>query len=298
MKKILLLIFVLSLGMAGAGDAFAQKKKDKKKKKKGKSSLNDNVAMLKAMAGGQDEGAAMDFFMEGMKFYILEEYEKALPKFQEAAKLSSENGAIHHQLAQTLVALKRFDDALPSAQKALALDGSNMYYYTGLANIYKNQRNFAEAIKTYEQMTAKGLSKEDDYLDLANLYLLTNQADKAIKTYDAVEKKYGFDERIVRQKQRIHFQENNMEAALAEGQKLVEAFPNVPEYVIEQAQLLMSNGKTEECEKLLEEVLASNPEQVRAKFLLSDVYRQQGDEDKAQEVIQDAIASPLLDFSA
>lgn len=294
MKKVLLLVLVLLVGMAIPGSIWAQKKK----KKKDKSSLNDNVAMLKAMAGNNDDDVAMERFMEGMKFFILEEFDKALVKFQDAAKLSSDNAAIHYQLAQTLISLKRYDDALPSAKEAIALESNNRYYYTTLIDVYKSQRKYTEAISLYEEMTAKGLSTEEEYLDLANLYLTTDQSNKAIKTYEAVEAKYGFNERIIRQKQRIFFQDNNMGAAMAEGQKLVEAFPNVPEYIIEQAQLLLSNDQIEESKALLLEVLEDNPEQVRAKFLLSDIYNKQGEEEKAKAITKEALASPQLDFDA
>ena len=298
MKKQIWLVLIIVSAIFAADNSWAQQKKLRKKQRK--KAMEKNVAMLKAMSGNDqdDEAVAMDSFVEGMKYYMLEEYDKALSRFQSSLKHSSDNAAIHYQLAKTHLGLEDYGEAEKSAKKALELEKKNQYYYTLLADIYREQRDYAKATPILEELLAKGMGQKADYLDLASYYLMTNKPKKALDTYGAIEVKYGFDERIVRQKQRIYIRRNQIDKAIEEGAKLVEAFPNVPEYVIEQAQLLMGSQNTDKSIELLERVIESNPEQMQAKFLLSDAYQKKGKAEKATELLEEAIASPLMDFPA
>lgn len=296
MKKQILFILIFLGSILITDGAWGQRKK--RSKKKNESEVNDNVAMLKAMSGGNDEIRSMDSFVEGMKFYVLEEYEKALVRFEASLKLSPNNAAVYYQLSKTYMGLEQYEEAIKNARKALELDKANYYYHTSLANIYREQRKYAEAIPVLEEMLANDMGQRDDYIDLASYYLMTNKPDKAIGTYHAIESKYGFDEQIIRQKQRIFIRQNKISKAIEEGRKLVEAFPNVPEYVIEQSQLLLGSGNTDESIRMLEEVIDHNPEQMQAKFLLSDAYEKKGESEKAQQLLEEAISSPLLEFNA
>lgn len=296
-QKIALLL--LALSFFWNGDVSAQKKDKKKKKKKTKKvdPLLANVSKLKSAVSDREEEFAMDAFTEGMKFFILQDYEKALDKFQESAEFVPSNAATHYQIAYTYTKIGKFDSALPYAQQALNLDTKNEYYYDLLANIYKYNGEFQKAVDVYKQKI-NDLDRvvEDYYLDLASALISQGAYKEAIGVYNQAEKKYGMNEAIIRQKQKIHLKTNDVASAIKEGDKLLENFPRSTGLVLDQVQLLMTTSNTDRAVKLLEGLLEENPSEARAKFLLSDVYRLKGDADKSFEMLEEAFLSPNLDL--
>ncbi|MGB0523272.1 MAG: tetratricopeptide repeat protein [Flammeovirgaceae bacterium] len=293
-QKIALLVLAFTLFLGGGVSA---QKKDKKKKKKTKKvdPLFANVSKLKSSVSDREEEFAMDSFTEGMKFFILQEYEKALEKFQESAEFVPENAATQYQIAYTYTKIGKFDSALPHAEKALELDDTNEYYYDLLGDIYKYNGSFDKAVAIYKKKIDKLKPVvEQYYLDLAAAYLSQGAYKEAIGVYDNAEKIYGFNEGIIRQKQKIYLKINNVDKAIQEGEKLLAYFPNSPELVLDQVQLLMTTPKMDQAVTLLEDLLEENPSEARAKFLLSDVYRLKGESEKSAKMLEESFKSPNL----
>lgn len=300
--KIQRIIFLaLTLSIFGLGHNYAQKpKKDKKKKeKKGKKSnqLFSNVSKLKPSVSDREEEYAMDAFTEGMKYFILEDYEKALERFEKSVEYSPKNSATQYQIAYTYTKIGKFDLALPYAQKALEFENQNEYYYNLLGSIYKYNGDYEKAVGIYKQkLTLLSPTLESYYLDLAAAYLSQGAYKEAIGVYDECETKFGFDEAIVKQKQKIYLRVNDVKNALAEGEKLLNYMPNSSDLILDHVQLLMTTNNIDKAVVLLEGILKENPEEARAKFLLSDVYRLQGDTEKSFQMLEDAFESPNLDI--
>ncbi|WP_027002376.1 tetratricopeptide repeat protein [Hugenholtzia roseola] len=218
-------------------------------------------------------------FFDGMKAFILEEYDKAAKKFAETLRYSPQNDAAHYLLAQCYANKGEFSNALPHARQATLLDENNPYYFAFLAAIAQELYLFEEAERCYKKILdiAPKLS-EDYYFELVTLYLDQNQYKNALDILNLLESRLGIHERAISQKQLLYFNLGKTEAAFAEGEKLVEAFPNEPRYQLAQIELLLRSRQLEKAKVYLAQFDKDFPNNGEAHYLRTKIYGAQGDE--------------------
>ncbi|MBC3540803.1 tetratricopeptide repeat protein [Rufibacter sediminis] len=208
-------------GMVVAGEkSYAQ---SERKKEKGTATEATGAPSL--VLNPQEQQLSESYFLEGMKFFLLEEYNKALDRFQRAYAISPGNAAVNYKLAETSLLLGNVRGALPFAKAALELEPKNIYYHLLLAQIYTNQQEYDNAIKVYARLTQE-LPRTEQYLfNLTDLYLAKNRLDDALRTLGLIEEKYGLIEEISFKKQQIYLKQNNLSKALQEGENLIPPSP-------------------------------------------------------------------------
>jgi tetratricopeptide (TPR) repeat protein len=275
------LLLALSFYYVSSGAAYAQKSK-KKSKAPMESELRE----------------AEDTFTEGMKYHMLESYDRALPLFERALQLSPDNSAIYFQIADTRARRGEYAQATAAAEKAAMLDEQNHHYQLLLAQLYEKQSKFAEAVKIYQKLIKKNPQNDEYYFPLAATYLYMGKYDEAIKVYEKIEKIYGVNEEISRQKQQIYLRQNKLPEAIREGKILIREFPDEPMHVEALAEMLIANNKHEEAGVLVEGLLQKKPDSPRARLILADIYRSQGKTDLYREQLSMAFSNPELDIDA
>ena len=276
--------------------SFAQKKKKKKKKE------SEAIEL-----GYKESRQAEGHFLTGMKYYMLEEYEKAMTYFQKSYAIHPNSAGTNFQIAQLYMGSGYPKEALPYCEKALLLNDSNIYYYQLLANCYStlaeattNGKQKKEcqkkAAQTYEALVKKYPSQDDVYFDLANLYLQQGEVSEGLKAINKIEKKYGVNEEISMQKQQIYLHINQFDNAVKEAEKLIESFPGNSAYTVNLAKLYFSNGKAEEAKNVLEKADTESTLDGEGKVLLSDVYWSLKEKEKANKLLLDAFSDPNYSY--
>src|SRR4051812_35338312 len=123
------------------------------------------------------------FFTEGEKYYILEDYTKALLYFQRVSELNPKSAAVQFKIAEILAKGNKQEDLVKASQAidvALKLERKNKYYYLLAANISGSLNQFEKAENLIETMM-KELAGTDEYLyELAAFYLYDKKPEKAI----------------------------------------------------------------------------------------------------------------------
>ena len=234
------------------------------------------------------------YFTEGVKYFILEDMDKALMLFEKALESDAENAAAHFKIASILAERGELDEALDHANKALDMVADNKYYYLTKAEILTKQSNFQEATQVYEQMieTVKGTN---EYLfELAALYLYQQDFAQALDTYQRIEQQYGMIPEVINAKQKIYLQQNKLDKAIEEGVRLVETFPDEVAYVMSLAEVFVSNGRDKEAIPYLKSLLEVAPNNPEAQLMLAKIYQNTGDSVQAEENMEVAFANPDL----
>ncbi len=281
-KSFLILFLVFGMGLENAQ---AQKKKKKKKEKQATEER------------GQDKEINADhYFIEGLRYSLKEEDEKAVKNFEKALTLMPENAAIHFKLAESYSKLNYIDKAFDHAQLAVEYDPKNEYYYKLLARLYEYKSDFEGAIQTYKDLLANVPNSESNYYELALLQILKGQWEDALNSYDRFEEAFGINPEISTQKQKIYLKLNQLDNAIAEGDKLIKAYPENPEYSINQAILLNSNDKKVEAQQLLDSLLTKRPNLSGARLVLFEIYRDQKKDDEAYAELKKAFEDPNLEI--
>ena len=84
--------------------------------------------------------------------------------------------------------------------------------------------------------------------------------------------------------------------AIAEGQKLIDAYPGESRYVILLAEILISNNQSEKAVPYLEDLIQNHPDNARALLMLADYYRKHDDVEKSNIYLNKAFGMSDLDI--
>src|SRR5688572_7259561 len=168
------------------------------------------------------------YFTEGEKFFILEDYAKALLYYQRALEITPDNATIHYKIAEVLSRNNRQEDLLKaslSIESALKLEKKNKYFYLLAANIYGSLTKFDKAAWAYETLLQEVKGSEEYLYELAAVYQYANRFEDAIKTYNRAESILGINELSSVQKIRLFIEQGKFKEGITEGEKLIHAFP-------------------------------------------------------------------------
>ncbi|MGB3848338.1 MAG: tetratricopeptide repeat protein [Tunicatimonas sp.] len=252
------------------------------------------VAQEKSTKAERKAREAAFYFTEGVKYYILDDMEKALVLFEKALESDAENAAAHFKIASILAEQGQLADALSHAGTAVRMAPDNKYYYLTKAQILTKQSNFQEAAQVYEQMI-ETVDDTNDYLfDLAALYVYQKDFEQALDTYQRIERRYGIIPEVVHARQKIYLQQNQLDRAIEEGARLVEAYPGEVAHVMALAEVLVSNDRDKEAIPYLKSLLEIAPNNPEAQLMLAKIYQNDGDTIQAEENMQEAFANPDL----
>ena len=281
-RILLILVLATSMVFIDNTEGYGQKsRKRKKKKEKDQIEITNNNLRL-----------AEQFFTEGEKYFILEDYTKALVFFQKSLELAPSNAAINYKIAELYNINGDLENALIYATEAVRLQENNKYYYLLLAEIYKKKTDYAKASEIFEQLIEKIPGSEEYLFETASLYIYQNKLDDALICYNRIEEKYGINEQITIQKQNILLKQNKFDQVIEEVYKLIETYPSEPKYISYLASKYIANDLYTEATNLLEEAIKEFPENPLLLSQLAEVYRKTGRVKESKEIIQVIFENP------
>ena len=241
------------------------------------------------------------YFTEGEKFFILEDYAKALVYYQRALEITPENATVHYKIAEVLSRSNRQEDlfkASLSIENALKLERQNKYFYLLAANIYNSLTKFDKAAETYEALIREVKGTEEYLYELAAVYQYAGKPDDAIKAYNRAESALGINDLSSIQKQRLYLEQGKTKEAIAEGEKLINAFPDEERYIMGFAEVLSQNGFRTEAIRYLEKFVQQNPEAGNTQMLLAGLYRETQQEEKSRPILLSLFDDPSVELSS
>ena len=241
------------------------------------------------------------YFTEGEKFFILEDYAKALVYYQRALDINPQNGTIHYKIAEVLSKSNKPDDLVKASaniEQALKLDRENKYFYLLAATIYNSMGHFDKAAQAYESMMEEVEGTEDYLYEVAAVYQYAGQPDAAIKAYNRAEDQFGLSEVSSIQKLKLYLESGKTTEALAEGEKLIKAFPDQENYLMAFTEIISKKGMKEQAIRYLEDFVRENPESGGVKILLAGFYRDTGQEQKARPYLLSLFGDPSIELSS
>lgn len=315
MKKYLLILSTLLL-FSFSFDAIAQKKNKKAKKTKSSKSVAGN------------ENKAEYLFIKGEGQFIQHEYAKAIGLFNEALNLSPNNAAIHYKLSESYhyggIPVK----AIEHIEKAIAIDKKKKSFYLLQADINMNELQFEKAAAAYEALIQNVEKTEEYNYELGELYFeivkseqqrkdiykqnnlqdpsrekeikkkIEGKSAKAIEAYNRAEKHFGAHEDLTFKKQRLYLSLNNVDGAIKEGNNLITNFPDELRYKLNQGELIYSNNRKQEAIDFMLSVIKTHPNEATPLLVISDFYKGNNQQDKAEEYLELAFTNPKMDVDA
>jgi tetratricopeptide (TPR) repeat protein len=241
------------------------------------------------------------YFTEGEKFFILEDYAKALVYYQRALDIHPDNGTIHYKIAEALSKSNKQDDLIKaslSIENALRLERENKYFYLLAATIYNSLGRFDKAADAYEEMIEKVKGTEEYLYEVAAVYQYAGKSEDAIKAYNRAETVFGINEVSSIQKLKMYLDAGKTAEGLVEGEKLLRAFPYEDRYIMAFTEIISKKGLLEQAIQYLEEFLGRNPASGNVKMLLAGFYRDTRQEEKARPLLLSLFNDNTVDLSS
>ena len=239
---------------------------------------------------------AEGFFIEGQKYFLLEDYTKALVEFEKCQKINPKNATVYFKIAESQTKSEAFETALVNILKAIELEDNNKYYYLLAANIYNIQARYADTAIIYETMLEKIQDLDSYYFELATIYLYQKRYRDALSAYDRAEKALGVTEDISHQKQKIYLQLNQLKNAIREGEKLVSTYPETSQHTISLVNILTANDKEAKAIDLLTNLLEKDPNNGEALLMLASLQKNTGDISAYQDTMDKIHENPDIDI--
>lgn len=241
------------------------------------------------------EAMADRLFIEGQRFLMLEEYEKAYFYFGKALEYKPESGAINFKIAEILARANQHEEALQYGEKAIKADPDNKYYHLLIAEVYSKQKKTKKAAEVLEALMDNSADAQPYILELASLYLASKDLDKALDALDRAEDYYGIVAQLSFQKQRIYLQKNDLASAVNEIEKLIAAHPGQSQYVLALVEMLFNNGKTEQALEAAHRSMDAYPNQPDLQLAAYRLYKSKEDMDTARKYLIMAFSNPDLE---
>lgn len=263
------------------GSVEAQKKLSKKEKKE-----------------KQIAATASRYYIEGEKQLVLGDLDKSFFYLQKSLELAPDEPAINYKMAEVLTRANRPKEALPFAEKATQLDGENKYYALMVAEIYTGLQEPLKAAEILDRLTADGDKNQQYNLDLASLYLKAEEFDKALVVLDRAEEYYGVLQPITNQKQRIYLQKNDLQSAIEEGERLIEARPGNPQYVLGLVEILFNNNRSDQALALVKSEIEKYPNQPELQMAAYSLLNDKGEKKEAYTYLLNGFSHPDLEVES
>ncbi|MEO8473301.1 MAG: tetratricopeptide repeat protein [Chryseolinea sp.] len=239
-------------------------------------------------SSGIKQREAEFYFTEGEKYFILEDYAKALLYYQRTLEITPENATVHYKVAEVLSQSTKQDDLLKasiSAENAIKLERKNKYFYLLAANIYNAMTAYDKSAATYEALIREVKGSEEYLYELAAVYQYAKRYDDAIKAYNRAESALGINEVSSIQKLRLYLDQGKTKEGIAEGEKLIQAYPGDERFVMAFAEAISQKGMRSEAISYLEKFSAANSEAGSVDMLLAGIYRDNNNEAKARPLL-------------
>jgi len=210
----------------------------------------------------------------------------AFDLLKRCTELNPEAAEAYYFLAQYYQLLKKDSLAQQYNEKALALEPDNATFLETMAHTYIGRQEFDKAITVVEQLYDQDKSREELLEMLFELYQQTSNHEKAIETLNRIEAAEGKSERISYAKSDIYTQQGNKQAAIAEMKALADKYPNDLNYKGMYADMLLRNDEEQQALAIYQQILAEEPENVRAQVSLRSFYRLQGETEKVDSITE------------
>lgn len=166
-------------------------------------------------------------YFDANKARLANETTKAKEGYLAAIKEDPGNASAYYYYGKMKMVDKAFDDALPFAKKAFELNADNKFYKELYADALASGGNYKKAITLYKELAKSDSKLAEKYLRYAVYYeYQAGQYDNALQTFDELEKYYGVDDDLVKNKINILRKQKKYDDIVKEADKLIVENPN------------------------------------------------------------------------
>ncbi len=229
------------------------------------------------------------YYVEGISEKFLGNSGDAIRNFEQAILINNKSDAAYYQIAQILCSSGDISNGKRYLKRAVSLANGNMWYLTMMADIYYQEKNIDSAIYYYENAVKYFPEKEELQLTLGSLYSEGKMYDKAVGIFNSFDQKYGLNERSTVAAVKALMEDGKYDLAEEKVKALIKEFPEQIMYSGLLAEIFRSNGETEKAKSVYTSLLENNPENPAIQLAICDFLISQKDYNELFLVLNNVI---------
>ncbi len=264
--------------------------------KKGAATTSGNAAPdAKVVVDEARQREAEAKLIEAKKMELLSDEQAAMGLYKECIRLDPGNDAAYYDAATILFRQKQYQEALAYVAQAVKLQPENSWYLDLYGTLLGGIGNYKEAVKVYQQMVQLDPDNTDAWFNWAFFLDQNRQTEEAINVFNKIEARFGVNEDISIEKERLWLKLGKVDKAADELNNLIAAFPDEPRYYSMLVDLYMSNKMEEKAFEVLQKMISIDPDNPRANLVMAEYYRKKGEQQKSFDALERAFANPDLE---
>ncbi len=219
-------------------------------------------------------------FTEGIKKKITGNLREAIPYFTECIRIDPKSDAAHYELSSILTMGGNYVEAIKYMKRANEIDTQNVWYKMQMASLYHAMGMRDSTIMMYEEIHENYPDRTDLYFNLATLHGEYGDEKRALKIFDELEEQYGSNETILLAKQQIYAKSGELDKAINEVLKLINAYPNEVRFYGILAELYWSGKQDEKALETYKMLFTIDPDNGLGQLSMIEYYKNRGEQEE------------------
>ena len=236
-----------------------------------------------------------NLYYDAVKARMLGEDKQSEALLLQVIKDRPEDAAPYYDLSKIAFRQNNAERSTEYIKKAIALDGTNKWYREQYANILVLRNMPGEAAIEFSRL-AKTEKYNDDYLlKSAMLYQRAGKYKEALAELDELEKKDASDEDVLLQKQQLYLKMNDIAGATGIARKMIERNPKDARYYSLLAEIYQNNKEQDKADEIYRQMQTKFPNDPSLQLSLASQALKKGDTALYKSYVQKAITNKELD---
>lgn len=233
-----------------------------------------------------EQANAEYMLIEAEKFFLLEDYERAIAFLDKSIEVDKENHGAYFKKAEIYLAQNKPEEGLEAIKEAINIKSDNKYYYVLGAQLEKANRDLQGAAKFYELMVENTNDYKPYLVELANTFQSVGKLKDAIQAFEDTEN-LSLDQSM--KLVEMYVQGSKEKDATSLMESLLLQYPTDNDLKYQYANLLYTIGETEKAIASLE---AEPNKTADMRLLLSNLYEGNGESSAKYDLLIESFGDP------
>ena len=283
MKRILCLILILTLSY---NYVFCQKAKKSKK-----SSSKNDTELFVSLEQYRDQSNTL---LEAVKERLSGNLSQAEILLRNLIQSNPKYDLAYFEYAKILLLKNKTTEAISALNTAISINDTNYWFKILLAESYDAIGQFSQSEKMWKEIANAKPDNQEYLFKYAIALIYQNKLRDAISAYDQMELHMGVSKDITDAKRNIWLKLNRVDNAAHEMEKLANAYPNEPQYLIDIADMYIHHEMSEKAMPYLQKALQLDSTNPYINVSLYNYYVENKKTNDAFKYLKGAYASPEL----
>ena len=235
------------------------------------------------------------FFYEAVNAKTLGKYAESFDLLQHCYSMDSTNASVLIELGAYYSSLEEKNKALDFFRRAVKQDPANYYYNMILAGLSKELDLKKEVIEIYNYLLKTYPEKVELYFELANVYGDNGELDKAIQSLDSLQKYTGVSDAITLNKFRLYNMMDKKDRAFEEIQSVIDKNPDNIRYKLLMGDLYLQDNQADKALDYYQQAKQIAPDEPSLILSMVNYYEKTNNKPAAVEELQKAITSSKME---